>query len=236
MNKVVKDIAGDAGALDLTALTGRMGDIVNSTAQLASSLADGTMKLTLGTMRGVYFLLDWENLLLQAELLIPSRARPLVLRMAGEAGRGLRAYLRGQLTISLIVGALAAAGLALIGVRSPLALGVIVGMLNMVPYFGPILGGIPAVLAALSQDMILALMAAAVLFVVQQIDGMLISPRVMSGVTGLPPAAVLLALTVGGSGWGIMGMLLALPVVVIVRICFRVWVTRNEVIENLRGL
>ncbi|MEA5065718.1 MAG: AI-2E family transporter, partial [Eubacteriales bacterium] len=85
---------------------------------------------------------------------------------------------------------------------------------------------------ALSQDLITALMAVAVLFIVQQIDGIVISPRVMSGVTGLPPYVMLLALAVGGSGWGFVGMLLALPVVVIVRNCFRVWATRNEVIEK----
>ncbi len=220
------------GALDFSAIAGNASGIISGTALIAGSVADFVTKATLSVMLGVYFLLDWEGFTQQLELMIPSRARRIVLRMAGESGRGLRGYLRGQLTVSVIVGVIASAGLALIGVKSFLVLGVIVGLTNMVPYFGPIIGGVPAVLAALSQDLIRALMCVAVLFIVQQVDGMLISPRVMSGVTGLPPAVVLISLTVGGSGWGIMGMLLALPVVLIVRICFRVWATRNEVIEK----
>ena len=221
-----------ADALNFSAIADNMGGIVNGTAQMASAIAGNAMNAGLSAMLGVYFLLDWDNLLIKTELIIPSRARGLVLHMADEVGRGLRTYIRGQVTISVIVGTLTAIGLSLIGVKSALALGTIVGILNLVPYFGPILGGVPAVLTALSQDLIRALMTVAVLFVVQQIDGMLISPRVMSGVTGLSPAVVLIALSVGGSGWGIMGMLLALPVVLTIRICFRVWATRNEIIEK----
>lgn len=220
------------GELDLTNVAGDVGGIARDTAQWAGSLVGSVGNVGLSVMLGIYFLLDWDGLMLQAELVVPIKARPIVLRMAGEAARGLRGYLRGQMTVSLMVGALATVGLMAIGVRSALALGVMVGLLNMIPYFGPILGGVPVVLTALTQDVIVALMAISVLFVVQQIDGMFISPRVMSGVTGLPPASVLIALAVGGSGWGILGMLLALPIVLIVRICFRVWATRNEVIEK----
>ncbi|MEA4898075.1 MAG: AI-2E family transporter [Christensenellaceae bacterium] len=222
----------EPGAIDLSALTGHMGDIVGGTALVAGSVASGGTRAVLSVMLGAYFLIDYDSLMLQVELMIPSRARRIVLRMAGEAGRGLRRYLRGQLTVALIVGLLTSTGLWLIGVKSPLILGAVIGLTNLVPYFGPIIGGVPAVLTALSQDLITALMAVAVLFIVQQIDGIVISPRVMSGVTGLPPYVMLLALAVGGSGWGFVGMLLALPVVVIVRICFRVWATRNEVIEK----
>ena len=222
----------DPAALDLSWLGGSAAQLLSGTASFAGSLADGFMRLGLSVMLGVYFLLDRRQMAIRMELMVPLPARSIVLRMAADVGRGLRTYLRGQVTIAVIVGALAALGLWIAGVKSPLALGAIVGLFNMIPYFGPVLGGIPVLITALSQDLWTAIFALIALFVVQQLDGMLISPRVMSGATGMSPAAVLLALTVGGSGWGVLGMLFALPVLLIVRICFRVWASRNEMIEN----
>ncbi|MEG2859358.1 MAG: AI-2E family transporter [Clostridia bacterium] len=219
-------------AIDLAQLGGSVGPILSGTASFAGAMADACMKIGLSTMLGVYFLLDAKNLRIRMELLVPSGMRRLAIRMASDVARGLRVYLRGQMTIALIVGTLAAAGLALAGVKSPLVLGAIVGVFNMIPYFGPIIGGIPAVLTAMTQSFVTAIFCVVVLFVVQQLDGMVISPRVMSGATGLSPVSVLLALAVGGSGWGPIGMLLALPVLVMLRICFRVWASRHEVIEN----
>lgn len=222
----------DPAALDMNWLGDGAARLLSGTASFAGSVVDGFVRLGLSIMLGIYFLLDRRQLAIRLELLAPLPAREIVLRMAAEVGRGLRAYLRGQMTIALIVGALAALGLWIAGVRSPLALGAIVGIFNMIPYFGPILGGIPAVLTALGQGLWTCIFALIALFVVQQLDGMLISPRVMSGVTGMSPAAVLLALTLGGSAWGIPGMLFALPILLIVRICFRVWASRNEMIEK----
>ena len=127
-----------------------------------------------------------------------------------------------------VLGALAAVGLALIGLRSALVLGVIVGVLNMIPYFGPVLGGIPAVLAALGGGWKKAALTVFVLWAVQQADGMVISPRILGGVTGLSPAAVLIAIFVGSHVCGILGMLLALPVLMTFRTAYRIFVQRHE--------
>ena len=126
------------------------------------------------------------------------------------------------------VGALAAFGLWLAGVRSSLILGLVIGILNLIPYFGPVLGAIPAVAAALTSGWQTALFAGLVLIVVQQLDGMIISPRIMGNITGLSPAAVLIAVFVGGCFKGILGMLVALPVLMVFRTCVRVFVQRTE--------
>ena len=102
--------------------------------------------------------------------------------------------------------------------------------MNLVPYFGPILGGIPAVIMALSAGWSRALATILLLFAVQQIDGMIISPAVMGSATRFSPALVLVFLTLGGSLGGMMGMLLTLPVLIIVRGCFRVWVQKDEIV------
>ena len=108
------------------------------------------------------------------------------------------------------------------------SVGVFVGAFNVIPYLGPILGGVPAVILALSVSWKRAAFAILALFLVQQIDGMVISPRVMGNVTGFSPAVVLLTLYVGARLNGVWGMLLALPAMMAARTLYRVFVQRRE--------
>lgn len=202
--------------------------IARDTISFAGSIADTVYRFSLMIVLGYFFLCDRARLLIRLELLVPKSARKTAVRMGRAVGRELKLYLRGQGMIAAAVGALAAVGLALIGVRSALVLGMIIGILNMIPYFGPIIGGIPAVLMALGSGMKTALLAVAVLWLVQQIDGALISPRIMSSLTGLSPAVVLIAIFIGSGVGGIVGMLLAMPLVMAFRTVFRVFVQRYE--------
>lgn len=205
-----------------------LSSLAGGTLNVAGSVADFSCLVSLMFVLGYFFLCDRDRLLIRMELLIPRAVRPTAVRMGNAVCRELRLYLRGQGLIALAVGALAAVGLALIGLRSALVLGVIVGVLNMIPYFGPVLGGIPAVLAALGGGWKKAALTVFVLWAVQQADGMVISPRILGGVTGLSPAAVLIAIFVGSHVCGILGMLLALPVLMTFRTAYRIFVQRHE--------
>lgn len=202
--------------------------LAEGTIGFAGGVADALYRLSLMIVLGYFLLCDRDRLMIRLELLAPQPARGILVRMGKAVCRELKLYLRGQGIIAAIVGALAVLGLWLAGVRSALVLGIVVGILNMIPYFGPILGGIPAVLMALSSGFQTAIAAVAVLWLVQQIDGALISPRIMSGLTGLSPASVLLAIFIGSGVGGILGMLLALPALMAVRTVYRVYVQRNE--------
>ena len=140
----------------------------------------------------------------------------------------LRLYLRGQMTIALAVGTVAALAMTLLGLDGAPVLGLTVGVCNVIPYFGPFLGGIPAVIAALSISWQRALWTVGALFAVQQIDGLLISPRVMGGVTGFSPAVVLIALFAGARIGGVGAMLLTLPALMTFRTVYRVFVQLHE--------
>ena len=205
-----------------------LSSLAGGTLSVAGSVADFSCLVSLMFVLGYFFLCDRDRLLIRMELLVPRAVRPTAVRMGNAVCRELRLYLRGQGLIALAVGALATVGLALIGLRSALVLGVIVGVLNMIPYFGPVLGGIPAVLAALGGGWKKAALTVFVLWAVQQADGMVISPRILGGVTGLSPAAVLIAIFVGSHVCGILGMLLALPVLMTFRTAYRIFVQRHE--------
>ena len=132
--------------------------LAEGTILFAGGVADAVYRLSLMVVLGYFLLCDRDRLMIRLELLAPQPARGTLVRMGKAVCRELKLYLRGQGLIAAIVGALAALGLWLVGVRSALVLGVAVGIFNMIPYFGPILGGIPAVLTALGGGLQTALM------------------------------------------------------------------------------
>ena len=202
--------------------------VLDGTVSLASRLVSGVTELTLMITLAYYFIRDRERIGLQLELIVPARFRKTALRIVNAIRLEMGTYIRCQMLISLIVGALAALFLALAGVRAALALGVIVGIFNLIPYFGPILGGAPALIMAASGGLKQMLFAALALFIVQQIDGMIVSPRLLGAACALHPALVLIAITVGGSLAGVGGMLFSVPVVLIFRTIARNCLIRYE--------
>ena len=114
----------------------------------------------------------------------------------------------------------------MVGVRSALVLGVIVGMLNMIPYFGPVIGAIPAILIALGSGWHTAVYAVLVLWLVQQIDSNFLYPHIVGTSTGLHPLFVLLSISILGYFFGLTGMLLAVPSAAILQIFIKRWAFR----------
>ena len=193
-----------------------------------SRLADGFSRMSMMLMLSYFFLRDREVLLLRLELLIPQSMRSRAVRTGRAVMREMRRYLWGQALVAGGVAALTAGGLLLIGLRGALVLGGLMGIMNMVPYFGPFIGGIPAMVIALDDGLFRAALCAGVLALVQQIDGAVLSPRIMGNLTGFSPAAVLIAIYAAGSLAGIGGMLVALPVLMAIRTVFRVFVQNGE--------
>lgn len=214
--------------LDLSALQGMLSGLAGGTYSLAVNIADLVGKSSLAAVLAYSMLCERDRLLLRAELLLPQAIRPMAVRMGNAVCRELRLYLRGQLTIALAVSALSCVALMLLGVRSALALGPIIGLFNMIPYFGPFIGGVPAVLIALGDGWRKAAMTLAALVIVQQLDGSFISPKIMGSLTGFSPALVLVAIYAGARLGGIAGMLLALPAMLSIRTLFRVFVQKCE--------
>ena len=210
------------------AASGALAGLATGTFAAAANAAGAAGTFSLMAVLSYFFLRDRESLLLRLELILPRRSRALAVRMGKAVLRELRLYLRAQALVALAVGALSCAALSFLRVRSALALGPLIGLLNMIPYFGPFIGGLPAVMIALGDGWRKALMTLAALVIVQQLDGSVISPRIMGGVTGLSPAAVLVGIFAGARLAGVAGMLFALPAMMVFRTLFRVFVQRHE--------
>lgn len=129
-----------------------------------------------------------------------------------------RQYLRTQTIDGLILGTLATIQLMIIGSPFALILGIMLGVVNYVPYFGSIIGTIVAVLVVMfTQGFTMGLIAALTLLITQQIDANVIQPRLMSGSFSLSPLFVIISITVGGAIAGVVGMIIAIPIVAVLK-------------------
>ena len=190
--------------------------------------ADWISRAFLAPILAYYFLRDREAFAYRLSLWIPLRRRRQALTALREMRREAGSYLRGQLLVALAVGALTAAGLLMVGIPAWLALGLLMGVCELIPYVGPLIGGVPIVLFSLPLGMETALWAVGITVAVQQLEGYVLSPRLMGGATGLHPASILLLLSAGGLLSGLLGMVLALPAFVCVRGAARVlWPLRE---------
>ena len=132
-------------------------------------------------------------------------------------------FLRGQLLDGLIVGILSSIGLALIGLDFPVLIGMTAGIANIIPYFGPIIGCVPAVIVGLlSGSPIKALFAVLILLLVQQLDSVIIAPKIVGESVGLHPVFIILSITIGAY-FGLLGMLLAVPIAGIIKMLILRW-------------
>lgn len=177
-----------------------------------------------------YLLRDWERILARLRSLIPRARQEQILGFTQEYDRLLARYLRGQLTAAAVVGILTGIGFWLVGFPYALLLGVTAGVFNVVPYLGLIVSLAPAlVIAIFSGSFLLSLGKIALIFgVVQLLDGSVIGPRIVGESVGLHPVWVILSLSVAGFFFGFVGLLIAIPLAVLVKLLLASAVKRYQ--------
>lgn len=150
--------------------------------------------------------------------LFPGRMRNKLDHVAADIDLSLGAFIRGALLVSLAVAALTYIGLLILGVNFSLVLAIIIGITNMIPYIGPIIGALPAVLVAFLDSPFLALKVIVLIVIIQQAESQLIVPVVIGRSTRLHPLAIILVLLLGGKLFGLSGLILAVPAAIIIRV------------------
>lgn len=128
------------------------------------------------------------------------------------------AYVRGQILDSLVVGSLLSIGLLLLGVDMGLLIGSLAGLFNLIPYFGPVFGAIPAMVSAGLESPWKALYVIVLFFAVNQLETMVIMPRLVGRKIGLHPVTVIFLLLFGGHYLGFFGMVLAVPIGAVIKV------------------
>ncbi len=161
--------------------------------------------------------------------LFPPASRPQARAVLSKVRHNLLNWLKGRLLAMAIVGVLWTIALYIIGIPGALFLGILAGLLEFIPYFGPIVSTVPPALLALGGDPINALWVVLAYFAIQQVQGFLLKPLVEGGFTSLNPAVVVAAVSVAGAAFGFLGVLLAVPVAVVTKVLVEeLWFRRLE--------
>ncbi|MBR2860329.1 MAG: AI-2E family transporter [Clostridia bacterium] len=168
-----------------------------------------------------YLLRDREQIKKLTLFLMPQKIRIPVLYAFRDINRQMRDYVFGEFVVILTVSALMGAALGVCGFDYWLILGLFMGIFNIIPYIGPVLGSIPILLVALGQGWNKIILGLVLILVVQQIDNLIIQPRIISTSVRIHPIIVLLCVVAGSSVGNLIGMVLAIPVYIILRILFR---------------
>lgn len=177
--------------------------------------------LLLAMVIAYYFIKDAEFFKSLVFSLVPSKWRNGIMNISKEINFILSNFIQGQLVTAFIVGILEVIGLVVLKVKYSMILGLFGGITNIIPYFGPFIGAVPAVAVSLLESPKKAILTAIMFIVVQQIDNSFISPKVIEGRLGLHPVTTILAVLIGGEFFGILGMLISVPVIAILRVIFK---------------
>jgi len=167
-----------------------------------------------------YFLCDSENMINKALIPFPPESRNVIKKIIEDIDKVLGRYIVSQLILCGIITIATFFILVFMKVDFPLILSLINGIFNIIPYFGPIIGVIPAILIGLLKSPKIALYTALWLFALQQVEGNILSPKIIGESISMHPLTVIVLLLIGGEVGGILGMILAVPLGVVIKVIY----------------
>ncbi len=183
-----------------------------------AGFVSGAFNLIISPILAFFILKDLPKIKETVVNLFPEQNRLEFLNIVSKVNKVLSGFLKGQLIIAIFVGTIATIWFAILGLPFSLLLGMLVGLLNIIPYFGPIVGGGLAALVGLFNSPLTALLVIIGMIVISQVDAALISPLVLKKQVDLHPVLIIFAMLIGGSLMGILGFLLAVPVAAVLKV------------------
>lgn len=178
-----------------------------------TNLFSGVGTFAIGMIIGFYILLDFDKHVKLIYSLVPNHLQKDAYTLVKVVDEPLKRFVIGAIIDCSVVFIISFIGFAIIGLKAPLLFGLFCGITNVIPYAGPYIGGAPAVLVAFSQGTPTGIAVLIFIAVVQVLEGNLFQPLIMSKTTKLSPITIILGLLVFGHFFGIIGMVLATPII-----------------------
>jgi len=193
----------------------RGGELLNTVLSSAAGIINIVMLFVIVPVVAVYLLLDWDNMVARIDQLLPRDHAPTIRKLAKDIDGTLASFIRGMGTVCIILGTYYAVALMLIGLQFGLVVGFVAGLVTFIPYLGALIGGALAIGLALFQfwgDWLSIGLVAGVFVLGQVIEGNVLTPKLVGSSVGLHPVWLILALSIFGTLFGFVGMLVAVPV------------------------
>ncbi len=186
----------------------------------------GTMAISL--VVGLYLLFDFNNAADHLLKYIPKTHKYEIETLINQIGEELRKCVRGTLTIACMVFVCDSLGFAIAGLKAPILFGLLCGITDLIPYIGPYIGGAAAVIVGFSQNPMTGIIVLSVAVVVQLIENYVLQPVVMSKTVELHPVTIIIGLLIFGHFFGIIGMILAMPIMSLIKVVYRFFATKYD--------
>jgi predicted PurR-regulated permease PerM len=205
-------------------------NIVNTITSILSSSAT----VLLGLIIGVYFSFDFDKIQSRIKSIIPKKHKEEGEKLLHELNVMSRGYVSGTLFTSLVVTFFTFVGLLISGISSPLLFAIFCGITNIVPYFGPYIGGIPTIIVAFSINPMCGVIVLITIVLVQTIEGNIINPIIVGKATDIHPITIIIGLLIFQHYFGIVGMIIATPVIGAIKILFNFFNDKYGLIDMIK--
>lgn len=225
----------------LTSLTANLegiaGTVLPKLYQTVSSIAAGSLNTLVGLIVSIYLIADRKNVAYSGKRALyaffKKERATQILNLAQEILTIFRRFFVGKIVDSLIIGILCYILMKILGLPYAELISVIVGITNVIPFFGPFIGAIPSILIILMSSPMEALIFAVLILALQQLDGNVIGPAILGNSLGLKPIWIVFSVTVGGGLFGLVGMIAGVPAFTVIYTLFKRCVSRRLQTKNL---
>lgn len=214
--------------VDSTVLIQQLGSVPSNVLKLAVGAVNNVIVVFTLLVFSFYLLLERRNLKHYLTMAFGDNGEARAEKFVDDVERELGRWIRGQLFSMTLVGVLCYTGLRLLGIEFALPLAILAGLFEIIPNMGPIVSAIPAIILALATAPTLALGVAALYFAVQQFQAQLITPMVMRQAVGFNPLVTMLALMSGYTLGGLVGAVLALPIILVAKVGIKTWYNKSS--------
>ena len=194
--------------------------IINNFVMGVMNITSGIFNAIMGIIISFYLLGDKESFKKSIERILRAifngKTVDRIIDLGREADTIFGKFVVGKFIDSFIIGIICFVGLSILKIKYASLISVIVGITNMIPYFGPFIGAVPAVIITLFDSPLNALWVAIFIFLLQQFDGLYLGPKILGDSVGISPFWIIFSIVLGGGLYGVLGMFLGVPVIAIV--------------------
>lgn len=204
----------------------------NSVINILGSLFSGIGTLLISFVVGLYMLFDFDAISKHFLKLVPNKNKYEIELLLTDIGVEVRKTVSGTLLVALMVFVSDTIGFAIVGLNAPLLFGLFCGLTDLIPYIGPYIGGIAAVIVGFSEGSITGIAVLIICIIVQLIENYVLQPVVMSKTTKLHPVTIMIGLLVFGHYFGIIGMIVATPCIALLKVIARFIVRKYDLFKD----